>query len=389
MTVTSRLASAGLSLPDYGGKELGAVIPAALAAVGLGAIVPGRLAEADRLRLSVPESRHVVVVLIDGLGKHQLEARKGHAPFLRSAVNDTITAGFPTTTAASLALLGTGQPSGRTGMTGYTVRNPETGGLANLVSWQGAPEPSRWQPMPSLLDLADRAGLKVLSLGKAAFAGSGLTQAALRGGQFVGADRLSDRVDIAAQAAKAPGITYCYWGELDAVGHKFGWQSGEWVAALEEADSQLRRLAAALPRGATMLLTADHGMVDVLGEKRWDVAAVPDLSRDVEIVAGEPRASHVHLTDGVAVDDAARRWQEVLGGFAVVLTRDEIIGTGLMGSVADAHKERIGDLVVIMTGKASLVDSRTQTPQSLNLVGMHGSLTREELEVPLALATGR
>ena len=35
------------------------------------------------------------------------------------------------------------------------------------------------------------------------------------------------------------------------------------------------------------------------------------------------------------------------------------------------------------TGRAGVVDSRTQTPHSLELIGMHGSLTPGEMLVPL------
>lgn len=363
------------------------MLPAALAAVGFGSIVPGRIAEADRLRLSLPEARHVVVVMLDGLGWHQLEARKGHAPFLRSILAESITAGFPTTTAASLALFGTGQPTGQTGMAGYTVRNPGTGALANLISWAGADDPFTWQPMPSLLEIAHHAGVRVTSLGKAAFAGSGLTQAVLRGGQFVGADRLADRIDVAIASAKQPGISYCYWGEIDAAGHRHGWQSGEWVAALEDADRELKRLAKGLPRGAMMVVTADHGMIDVSADARWDVAQTPQLAQDVPLVAGEPRASHLHVTPGTA-EQVAHRWQEHLGDAAVVMLKDDAVEAGIFGSTSALGASRIGDVVVAMTGRATVVDSRTQTPQSLQLVGVHGSLTKDELDVPLLIAAG-
>src|SRR5664279_4809465 len=105
-------------------------------------------------RGAMPTATHVVLVILDGLGHHQLEARRGHAPFLRSIVSDVVTAGYPTTTAASLALFGTGQPAGQTGMTGYSARNPRTGELANLISWEGAYSPEEWQTQPSLLEEA-------------------------------------------------------------------------------------------------------------------------------------------------------------------------------------------------------------------------------------------
>lgn len=388
MDPIARLTAAGLGLPDYGGRELGAVLSASLAAIGAGHAVAHRDAEADRVRLAVPRAHHVVVVLLDGLGHLQLEARRGHAPFLRGIESGVVTAGFPTTTAASLSLFGTGLAAGRTGMSGYTARNPRTGRLANLISWEGAYRAEEWQPMPSLLAEADRAGFTVTTLGKRTFAGSGLTHAVLRGGQFVGAELLADRIDVALGIAQSAGVSYCYWGEIDAAGHRHGWQSDPWVAALEDADRELRRLAENLPRDAVLVVTADHGMVDVPGAPRWDVGRTAALSEDVDLVAGEPRALHLHVHDA---DPAivAQRWQDVLGDDAIVLTRDEAQAAGLFGPISFEARDRIGDVVVAMAGRATVVDSRFQSPQSMSLVGMHGSLTPEELLVPLLVAEGQ
>jgi hypothetical protein len=365
--------------------ELGAVLPAALAAIGAAHAVSGRDADADRVRLGVPQARHVVIVMIDGLGHFQLDARRGHAPFLRSIEAGQVTAGYPTTTATSITLFGTGEPAGRTGMLGYTARNERTGGIANLVSWDGAYRAEEWQPRPSLLGSAAEEGFRVTTLGKRAFAGSGLTHAALLGGQFVGAELLADRIDVALGAALEPGISYCYWGEIDAAGHKCGWNSDEWVGALEDADRELSRLARSLPPGTALVITADHGMIDVTGAPRWDVGSDATLARDIELITGEPRALHLHTVAGTA-DAVAHRWQELLGDDAVVMTRDDAIATGVFGAVDEVALARLGDVEVAMTGRATVVDSRTQSPGSLALIGAHGSLTPEELMVPLLIA---
>lgn len=387
MTLAQRLADAGLAMPDYGGMELGAVLPAALSAIGAEAAVTHRDANADRERLGIPTARHVVVVMVDGLGHLQLDARRGHAPFLRSIVSATVTAGFPTTTATSLTLFGTGEPAGQTGMMGYTTLNERTRGLANLVSWEGAYRAEDWQPMPSLLANAAEEGFLVTTLGRRTFAGSGLTHAALRGGQFVGAELLVDRIDVALGAAREPGVSYCYWGELDAAGHRYGWNSDEWVAALEDADRELSRLARELPAGAIMVVTADHGMIDVTGAPRWDVGSESQLALGVDVVAGEPRALHLH-TRPHAAEAVAARWSEILADNAVVFTKAEAEAGGVFGRVSDLARERIGDVIVTMTGRACVMDSRTQSAQSMALIGMHGSLTPEELVVPLLVAEG-
>lgn len=386
MTLAQRLSAAGLTLPDYGRGDLGAVLPGALAAVGAAHVVRGRDAEQDRKRLGLPRARHVVVVLLDGLGHLQLDARRGHAPFLRSIESGVVTAGYPTTTAASLAMFGTGQPSGQTGMTGYTVINPSTGELANLISWEGADTPEVWQRQPSLLERAAHDGFTVTTLGRRRFAGSGLTQAVLRGGQFVGAESLADRIDVASGAARKSGVSYCYWGEIDAAGHRYGWESEEWVAALEDADRELKRLASQLPRDAVMVVTADHGMVDVTGAPRWDAGVHPELLRGVRITAGEPRALHLHLDADADAEDVATRWRDVLGTDAAVITKEEADAGGLFGEILPEVSGRIGDVVVAMAGRSTVVDSRTQSVQSMALIGVHGSLTAEELQVPLLTA---
>src|SRR5690606_36916144 len=173
-----------LRLPDYAGHSLRAVLPAALDAIGAPTTSAGRTSAEDRAALELPEARKVCVVLVDGLGAHMLAERGGHAPFLRSHLPEslTMTSGYPSTTAASLTMFGTGSCPGQTGMPGYTVGNDADGSLLNLVSWEDATiTPREWQPQPPLVERlgADSWGRRVASVGPARFVGSGLTEAAL------------------------------------------------------------------------------------------------------------------------------------------------------------------------------------------------------------------
>ncbi|ACQ80187.1 type I phosphodiesterase/nucleotide pyrophosphatase [Beutenbergia cavernae DSM 12333] len=335
--------------------------------------------------LALAPGSRVCVVLVDGLGWEAVQARLGHAPVLRGLVRggEPVRAPYPSTTAASLATFATGVLPGRTGMLGYTVRSPLTGGLLNLVSWNAhpgpPPEPTAWQREPTTFEALVAAGSTVTSLGPTRFAGSGLTRAALRGPAFVGADALEDRVDAALAALRRPGLVYLYWGDLDKVGHHEGWSSPEWGEHLGMVDAALGQLLRRAPRGTTVIVCADHGMVDVTS--RVDVADVPHLSAGVQLVAGEPRASHVYCEPGEA-DAVAARWRDVLGDAAWVLTRAEAIAAGLFGEVAQRFHDVVGDVVVAAAGTTAIVDSRTQTPASIGLIGMHGSLTSAETLVP-------
>lgn len=369
-----------LIAPDLQGRSLARVLPAVAGALGVD--LPGAVASRDLL--GVPAAERVCVVLVDGLGFTNLSQRSGHAPFLRSLLSgsEPLTTTFPSTTATAMGTFGTGLTPGRTAMLGYTVRDPATGRLGNLVSWTDLPPAEAWQPEPSLLGRLADAGVRVVSVGPARFEGSGLTRAALRGAAYRPADSLGQRVDAVVRELRAPGVVYLYWGDVDKVGHHEGCESWQWGDALESLDSELARLARSLPSGTVLLVTADHGMVDVDPAQRWDVGGSPALAEGVALVAGEPRALHLHL--GRDVDPAAvvGRWQEALGDAVVVRTRDEAVAGGWFGDVTDRVRPVIGDVVVATTGRVTVVDSRTQTPASLGLVGVHGSLTRQEMLVP-------
>ena len=70
----------------------------------------------------------------------------------------------------------------------------------------------------------------------------------------------------------------------------------------------------------------------------------------------------------------------------MVATREDAVAAGIFGEVAPEVAERIGDVVVAMTGRATIVDSRIQSPASMTLIGVHGSLTPEEMCIPVLVA---
>jgi hypothetical protein len=324
------------------------------------------------------------VVLVDGLGHTNLGERAGHAPFLRQrlAGSAPLTSTFPSTTATAMGTFGVALPPGRTGMLGYTVRDPGTGRLGNLVSWTGLPPAREWQRETTVFERLVAAGTTVTSIGPMRFAASGLTEAALRGPTYTAAESLAARVDATLLALRAPGVAYLYWGDVDKAGHHHGWGSRQWGDALAELDAELGRLARMLPRDTVLVITADHGMVDVDRTQRWDAGTHPVLGAGVQLVAGEPRALHLHLEPDVEPTAVADRWRDVLGDAAVVATREEAAADSWFGDIAAHVRPVIGDVVVAMTGRATVVDSQTQTPASLDLVGVHGSLTRHEMLVP-------
>ncbi len=325
-------------------------------------------------------------MLVDGLGHLNLAERAGHAPFLRSLLPDArpLTSTFPSTTAAAIGAFGTGTAPGRTGMLGYTQRNPVTRGLANMVSWEGAPAPAELQREEPVLARLAGAGVAVTSTGPARFAGSGMTVAALRGGTYASAEPLSGRVDAAVRALSRPGLVYLYWGEVDKAGHHHGSTSWQWGDELEALDRELARLVRSVPRGTLVLVTADHGMVDVDPALRRDVATDP-RSHAASSSSAASRAPST-CTPSPARRRPSPRWRDVLGDDALVLEREEVLARGFLGPAPAPRPSPPPATSWSRCGRATVVDSRTQTPASLTLLGVHGSLTEREMRVPLLVA---
>jgi hypothetical protein len=361
--------------PRYSGGALSDVLPSALGAMG----IPGWV---DSLRL--PPAASYVVVLVDGLGWNQLVAHPMEAPYLcgLAATAEPITCGVPSTTATSLTSLGTGLPPGQHGMVGFTSRIPGTNRLLDALRWDQAVDPSRWQVHDTVFERAAASGVPTTTVSKRVFEGTGLTLASQRGATYVGADTLGERISSTARVSSQRGsLTYLYEGELDATGHRSGTRSWAWEHQLAMIDAFVQRVREALPPHAALVVTADHGMVDVSPQGRLDVDEYSDMLDGVTLFGGEARFRHLYCDAGAAVDVAAC-WRERLGHDAWVVTRDEAIGEGWFGAVDPLVRPRLGDVMVASRGDVAVV-STARFPHEAMLVGLHGSLSADEMLIPL------
>lgn len=345
------------------------------------------------LRDRVGEVRRVAVVLVDGLGYHLLPRLTGDAPLLAAVLaGETgqlteLACTFPSTTPTSLVSLGTGAPPGEHGVLGFTVNVPGTDRVLTHILWDpGNPQhpPSRtWQPVPTWFErlrdrrIAARAVLPEL------FIGSGLTEAAYRGAEFRPAAKGAHYAAlVAAELAAAPGLVYGYTAALDHAAHVSGIDSPHWHSAAAKVDALLRQLLEQLPDDAVLVVTADHGGLDVAPQARIDLDADPLLRNGIRVVAGEPRVRYLHTEPGATADVLAA-WTELLAGRATVLSRDEAVAAGVFGPVRAEHLARIGDVVVICTGDIAILATEHEPPQTAQLVGFHGGLNPVETAIPL------
>ncbi|MDT0201369.1 alkaline phosphatase family protein [Nocardioides sp. AE5] len=366
----------GFVEPAYSARSLADVVPAAAAALG----APLGRTPSD---LVLPEAPGVVILLIDGMGQRLLE-RYGHvAPYLSSLMGAPGTAGVPSTTATSLTSLGTGLAPGQHGLVGYTARIPGTDELLNHLEWADGVDPEQWQPHPTAFAQLGAAGVQVNVVNKRDFRKSGLTRAGHRGAEYVGADKTGERIAAAIQCAgRTPSLTYLYDSDLDWTGHVHGVASTAWLQELASIDATAEQLREALPDSVRLVVVADHGMVDCPREERVDVDEHLDLRAGVSLLGGEARFRHLYCRPG-AVEDVVATWSEHLGERATVLRRDEVIGRGWFGPVVESHaRARLGDVMVACHGGTAVVSTRDFEKED-KLVGMHGSLSADEMLIPI------
>jgi hypothetical protein len=229
-------------------------------------------------------------------------------------------------------------------------------------------------------------GVPASVVNDAKFEQTGLTLCSQRGVPFHGVRSPWERLDVVVEVIESAerGFVYTYESVLDHTGHKSGCTSPEWRDQLVAVDAEVRRMREELPSDCVLLVTADHGMIDLPEAGRFDLDAVEGLRDGVELVAGEARFRHLYTARGAA-EAVAERWRAELAERAVVALRDE--AAEWFGPISPDVQGRLGDVVVASLGDFAVFSSK-DFPQELSLRGFHGSVTEPELRIPLLVAAG-
>ena len=345
---------------------------------------------ADHLAMGQSPMGRELLFLIDGFGFDTLSTYAEVMPTMARMINfGKIQTAFPSTTATSLATLTTGELPGVHGMLGYTVQVPRSGGrLLNALKWDERVDPENWQPVETLFQRATKVGINVTHVAAKRYENSGFTRAVFRGAEYKGANVVADLVSETKQALqKTPSFVYLYVNDLDSAGHSDGVGSDKWIAALSAIDQMVSQLMKEVPKGTRIWVTSDHGMINV--EEKIIIGQDNPLLTGVSVVAGEPRARHIYLTeDSVqAREDAAGVWQQYLHDKALVLTREQAISTNLFGANLSSDSiDRMGEVIAIARGGLILVDADRDDKEGA-MVGHHGGDSEIESQVGLLTTT--
>jgi hypothetical protein len=326
----------------------------------------------------------IVLLVLDGLGFEQFDANREALTTLARGSGRAITTVAPSTTAVALTSLTTGLAPARHGLVSY--RMTTGGAVLQALRWQldgtDARElvpPSSIQANPSFPSVREVTGGRrppVVTL--AAFAGTGFTAAHLADTDLRGWTQSDDLIAtvVGAIAQGAP-FVYAYYDGIDKTAHRCG-RGEPYRAELGAADQLVARLVAALPERVSVVVTADHGQVEV-GENTTTIT--PDLLPGVAGQSGEGRFRWLHVAEG-ATDAVAEAATELFGAQAWVVSRERVIEENWLGGRPSPEvADRLGQVAIVAFEPVAFVDPADAAERTL--VARHGSLTSAEMLVPL------
>jgi hypothetical protein len=356
-------------LPDYTGANVRGIVPALLG--------PASAPKPSWLPASARDAKQVVLLVLDGLGWEQLQERAALAPALSTMVGGPVTTVAPSTTSTALTSITTGLTPGEHGLVGYRI--DVSGDVMNVLRWHTASgdvrrsvEPRRMQQFSPFL------GESVPVVSRAELEGTAFTEAHLRGSRPFGWRSASSIPVVVEQLLRAgEPFVYAYYDGIDKIAHERGF-GPFYDAELRMADRLVADLLAVLPPGAVLLVTADHGQVQV-GERI--VAPHADVLRLVRHQSGEGRFRWLHARPG-AHEELLAAARELHGDVAWVHSRVELVEAGWFGAVVSPPVAvRYGDVALVPHAPISFDDPDDSGPFTLEC--RHGSLTSAEMLVPL------
>jgi hypothetical protein len=352
--------------------RLSNVFSSALASIGVTAT--------NSLRL--PQVNHSLVILIDGLGYENLKSAQGYARFLNSSLTESMRCEFPSTTATSLTGLATGTRVVEHGVLGYSVYDRSKGLAINLLNgWANQSEAREYKRIPSLSEAVPSAPVRVI--GPAVYQDSGFTELTMAGADYFGEDDISERLARARKIATGKSLTYLYIPELDQLAHRFGVESQNWLNELEAIDGLIAKFALDLPAGFGVLVTADHGVIDVPSSGQVMLDDFEWYQSAVEYTAGDPRCNFIYLRAEASLDLLREHLNKNFGTDAFICTVAELKASGWADWTSAAARPMAPDLVIIWQSKMVGYDLRFAKPSHLKMIGQHGAISDTETRIPL------
>lgn len=356
-------------------------------------------------------ARQIVVVLIDAVSFDRFARWIAELPMVTPAFGQDyllmpLTSVVPSTTVSALTTLWTGRSPAEHGQVGYELLLKEFGLVANMLNHspvaldrqaglllQAGFEPTSALPVPTLGPHLHRAGVEAHAFLPHSIRGSGLSRMHLNDVALHSYATLADLWvalrDLADRPLDHPRLLWAYYGEVDALSHRYGPDSEQPRAEFEAlmqglVSGFINRLSAQARSRSLLILLSDHGQIATRKDPHFEVRNHPGLVRWLHLLpTGENRLAYLYHLPG-RYEEVAGYFEQTWPGAFRLLASAHALQAGLFGpgAPAEATSDRIGDVIAVSQGDAYLWWAAKENV----LLGRHGGLSREEMLVPL-LAT--
>ncbi len=350
---------------------------------------------------------NVILVIADGMGLLNIGDRLKELPFLRNLTGEgkvlPMTSVFPSTTAASLASIFTGLEPVTHGLLEWNLFLDEAGMIIETLPFKAQNPAEQEQFLRLNLQVntlfegepasarLQREGIDCTTYLPENIADSPFSVAVQDKAVRRGYDRLDDTISELVHRDGERTFKTVYYPEVDAAGHVYGPSSSEYLEEMRTVDSFLSELAAASDDDTVVLLTADHGQIEIepadtlyLDELEWFDGMLALHSGGKKIAPyGSPRDVIIRAIDG---NMTCSILNEKLSEFGVAKTTGWMTGEGYFGNGRKAREfeARAGSAWFIPhAGKT--VWYRHYDNERVAFRGVHGGPTPGEMMVPLAV----
>ncbi len=327
-------------------------------------------------------AQQVVMLVLDGLGWEQMVERRHLMRGFTLMNAKPITTVAPTTTSTALTSITTGKTPGEHGIIGYRMSMDRD--ILNVLRWTTSKGDAREAiPPESIQHEPVFGGQRPPVVVRAEFRDTGFTRVHLGGCRHVPYRMNSTLIaQILQQVSRGEPFIYAYYDGIDKVAHEYGLNS-VYDAELVFVDRMVEYLIQELPPGVALVITADHGQVDV-GDRV--IPPSPEVLSCVDLQSGEARFRWLKAYPGAA-DDLLKVATEHHGDVAWVVGVEQTLDESWFGpKVLPGPLSRLGDVALVAREPIAFEDPADTGPFVLQ--GRHGSLTSAEMLVPLLVAQG-
>ncbi len=347
----------------------------------------------------------VILLFIDAFGSAFSEPYRDH-PFLKrfadKGIVSKITSQFPSTTAAHMTTIHTGECVGSTGIYEWFQYEPKVDaviaplpfckagdGMPGSLISSGIPL-EEFFPFTTLYRKMHDEGVDSFLFQEDGIAGSPYSRVMAQGAHPVGYLNLSQGLKSLSELFMVPRrkktYAFFYHSHIDSVGHRKGIKDKAFDKSILYCLDLLEKELSALIQSSqkiAILLTADHGMVPVEPKKTFYVnLRMPHLENllKVKTPAGSCRDLFLSVKDEY-LDRVVSELQTALDGKASVFKTENLIKEGFFGKVGSRFLERVGNLVVLpYENEAVWWFEKHKFEQ--HFYGSHGGLLPAEVEIP-------